>query len=549
MSIIWNWEKNAMKTIDLRIIKDPAMRKAVARLRCCYTAGVVKFADDGLYHNARSSVIRWFDDRSQQAALKKSATIESDRIPSLMPPIGVGHEDDDNVLGRSDLPKQGEVINLYLDGNVLMADFGRVPLSICKLVKGGIYDKVSCELWESPPGKFAGTGWMLKRVALLGADVPGVYTLSEIPDPDEGMGIIRGVEIFEVGCHNDIEYTLDDLKNILRNYWLNRPSEEKAKQLVRRYLKLDAVKPLGDGAATDQFKDASQTVRVFRSMSKTFTVDTSTGRKNMTAEQIRQALVAEGIFEQDEVNSMSDAIVMKLAKMVGMESANADAEPAKTTDPEKKSDAACASDDDTTPVETPPDRKPDAAMADDKKVAAFADKMIAYKVAKALAPLQEKLDQMTETLKSTKTYVDVSRREDIKEKAIAFCDKMRTEKKLTFGMHKNAVELFEYLAVQPQEVHFSDGAKKKKGSPLELFKQMMSNAPVLEDWDEHLGGPIGAASTDDRKKASHDRLKAKYQSFNSSFKKTMSEQKYLAAFDAAVEMYGDDYSVDQFISS
>jgi len=517
-------------TISISKVREASLRLALVRLRSS--------------SNERRFVR--FDDQSRQEALSKHTDIESDRIPSLMPPIGVGHEDEDNVLGRSDLPKQGEVINLYIDGNVLKADFGRVPLQICKLVKRGIYDKVSCELWEKPPGKFAGEGWMLKRVALLGADVPGVYTLSEIPDPDEGMGVIKGVEIFEVGKHNDIEYTLDDLKRILRNYWLNRPSEDKRKELVRRYLKLDAVRPLGDGAATDQFKDAKPVVRIFRSMGKTYSVDTSTGRMPMTAEQIRQALVAEGIFEQDEVNAMSDQIIMKLAKLVGLETANADAEPAAKTEDEKKPDAANADAAPAAPA-ADPEKKPDAAMADgQQKMMTYADKILSYKIAKAVAPLLEKVEQLSGNLKSQQKYVDTARRDTIHQQATHFADKLRSEKRLTHGMHANAVELYQFLAEQPAEVHFSDGGKQKKGSALELFKKFMSAAPVLENWDETVGGPLGSNPAD-RKSADHEKLKAKYQSFSSSFKKQMSEKKYLDSYDAAVEMYGDDYTVEQFV--
>lgn len=536
----------SMKTKDLRLkLTMPDLRSILRNTKAALKSG-------------RVIPVKRFDDQSQKQLLAKNRFEESSRIPSLMPPIGAGHEDDDNVLGRSDLPKQGEVINLWIEGNILFADFGRVPKQVIKLVKAGVYDKVSCELWEKPPGKFAGEGWMLKRVALLGADVPGVYTLEEIPDPDEGMGMIRRVEIFEVGTHNNIKYTLDDLKTIVRNYWLNRPSDQKIKQTLRRYLKLDAVKPLGDGAAAGKFKDEAVTVRVFRSLSKSYSVDNSSGSKSMTADQIRQALVSEGIFEQDEVNSMSDAVVMKLAKLCGLEAQNEDDKPtekpkeAANEDETSTDETETAANEDTKPAATPPPKP--SANADAAKTQNYIDRMVTYRVAKgvaaALEPLEAKLRKLEgSTVKLQKTS-ETHRQSQIKDQAKMFCDRMRSERKLTHGMMSGAVELYQLLADVPGEVHFTDGAgKSQKASPVERFKSFLETLPTIENWDEKHGGPLGPVGSKDRKSANEQKLKDVYQKFNSSFKKQMSEEKYLKTFESAQEMYGEDYSVEQFCAS
>lgn len=479
------------------------------------------------------------------------------RFPSLLPPIGVGHDEDGNVLGRSDLPKQGEVINLYRKGTILFADFGRVPRKVIELVKGGVYDKVSCELWPKPPGLFRGAGWMLKRIALLGADVPGVYTLEEIPKPDEGIGMIRGVEVFETGLHNDIEYDLDDLDDIVRNYWLNRPGEQKIKAMLSRYLGRDAVKPLSDGAATMKHKD-TQPVFIFRDLKQTYTVNESQGSYTMSPDDIRAALVAQGLFEEDEVKGMPDSAIMKLASMCGIQN-NEDTNA--TAEGEQKKPVANASGDTSAETEEEKPKAPVASNADTTPAkptmysSAHVGSVVAMQVKqqldRALSPFIAKFNDMTKTvIKSNKT-TEALANSAMRTEAKNFCDRLRSEKKLTHGMNADGLvsDFYLELANVPGEFHFNDSAgKKQKGSLAAKFQQIMDRLPPLENWDELAGGPLGDDAAAAGKTSDELKLEKGYAAFSDSFKSGTSLEQYKKSFADAKKMYGSKYSVEEYLS-
>jgi len=548
-SVRVGWNRSAEATSldeSIAIVKITPMpmltfTPADLRLMARNTAKLIRMGGRIPLVDRRGNPFAQFDDQSRTAQLEQSRTDYSSRIPTLMPPIGAGHDEEGNVLGRSDLPKQGEVISLYLDGNIIKADFGMVPDYIIEQVKKGLYSKVSCELWEKPPGKFAGKGWMLKRVALLGADVPAIYTLEDIPIPEE-FGTIRGVEIFEVGDHNNIKYTLDDLRDVVRNYWLNRPADQVIKERLRRYLNIDAGKTLGDGASL--FNDKSTpVVRIFRSLNPILTVDATIEEKSMTADQIRAALVSAGLFEQDEVNGMSEGALMKLAKLCGLdqakqpppEAANADEKPAEGAGQQKPA-AAAANADDCTPGQKP------AMNADAGKMQQFSDAMFNLKLTKALsaalAPYEAKLNALT-------AQASAAQKSQVQQAAVMFADKLRTNKKITAGMRQPLIDLYEFVSTQPGEVHFNDGGKTKKGSPGDLLQRFLDSMPNIEEWAEMHGGPLGDPNT--KLEQDKEKLKAAYNKFNDSFKRTMTLDKFIGTFTKGCELY-PDYTVEKHLS-
>lgn len=99
------------------------------------------------------------------------------------PPLSVGHEEDQSLLDNTGLPAAGWVTRLYRRGAKLMADFGGIPRSIAKLINGRAYRKVSAEVYDEPPeGAPPGcSGRMLRRVALLGAELPQIKSLADLP--------------------------------------------------------------------------------------------------------------------------------------------------------------------------------------------------------------------------------------------------------------------------------------------------------------------------------------------------------------------------------
>src|SRR5262245_23824731 len=97
-----------------------------------------------------------------------------------------GHEEDEALLKRTDLPAMGRVVNLWRDGTKLVADFDDVPQLVEDLIKQKAYSKVSAEFYDDLLAGGQNYGAALRRVAFLGAEIPEVKTLSDIPTPADG---------------------------------------------------------------------------------------------------------------------------------------------------------------------------------------------------------------------------------------------------------------------------------------------------------------------------------------------------------------------------
>jgi hypothetical protein len=101
------------------------------------------------------------------------------------PPLVTGHDEEQAFLEGSGLPAAGWLVRVYRRGAKLFGDFGGVPRSIAKLINARAYKKVSVEIYdedqhpEDTPA--ACKGKIVRRVALLGAELPQVKTLADLP--------------------------------------------------------------------------------------------------------------------------------------------------------------------------------------------------------------------------------------------------------------------------------------------------------------------------------------------------------------------------------
>lgn len=76
-------------------------------------------------------------------------------------------------------PNDGELSKIYRDGPVLKFDAGHVDAGLAAEIKNKRFDDLSAEIYESPAeAGLSGRGMMLRRVAILGADVPKVKGLN-----------------------------------------------------------------------------------------------------------------------------------------------------------------------------------------------------------------------------------------------------------------------------------------------------------------------------------------------------------------------------------
>ena len=141
-------------------------------------------------------------------------------VPVKPVPWKEGDREVPAVLGHDEgQPAYGVAVKTWRNGPKLYADIVNVPPSVANAVKAGQYFQTSAEVYDDTgeAGLPAGGGCMLRRIALLGADIPQVKTLDDLPKPD-GSGNLKGVEIFAAGTHRGITYTERDLDKMVANF-------------------------------------------------------------------------------------------------------------------------------------------------------------------------------------------------------------------------------------------------------------------------------------------------------------------------------------------
>jgi hypothetical protein len=100
----------------------------------------------------------------------------------LNPPAVIGHEETQEFLERTDLPAAGWLRNLRRRGDILVGDFAEVPASVANLIDSRAYRKVSAEIYDDFKDDFEnGYGMAIRRIALLGGEIPQVKRLEDIP--------------------------------------------------------------------------------------------------------------------------------------------------------------------------------------------------------------------------------------------------------------------------------------------------------------------------------------------------------------------------------
>ena len=113
----------------------------------------------------------------------------------LDPPACLGHEETQAYLDRTDLPAAGWVRRLRVvkyhehatgqEEAVLKGDIVGVPKSIANRIRSRQYRKVSAEVYSDFTDDFGKSyGKALRRVAFLGAEVPQVKRIGDLPMPE-----------------------------------------------------------------------------------------------------------------------------------------------------------------------------------------------------------------------------------------------------------------------------------------------------------------------------------------------------------------------------
>lgn len=153
--------------------------------------GVEVFAVNA--HRGRSYTVQDLDDIVRNFYLVEQRPELKFRPPVVLNSLALGHEDEQpgllspeacaklGIPLNSGVPKIGRVSRLWRRGNKLLADFTDVPEAVARLIDARAYDGVSAEIYPRPPKGLPGSGRMLRRVALMGGEIPELKNLAELP--------------------------------------------------------------------------------------------------------------------------------------------------------------------------------------------------------------------------------------------------------------------------------------------------------------------------------------------------------------------------------
>jgi hypothetical protein len=143
------------------------------------------------------------------------------------PTVVLGHEEDDDPLKfwadrSTGEPTYGVVAKLWVDGDDLMADLGDMTKEIADAIRAKHYRKCSVELYDDYEHEGKSFGLALRRLALLGAEIPQVKALGDLQDGTLANDGLLGIKIFSTGTHptknGPRDYTTADLNQIVQNF-------------------------------------------------------------------------------------------------------------------------------------------------------------------------------------------------------------------------------------------------------------------------------------------------------------------------------------------
>lgn len=123
---------------------------------------------------------KWNGKKFSVADLDELISAFNETKSMLKPFVKIGHGENQSLLRNDELPAAGWIENLRRQGDKLLADFKRVPNKIKELIASGAYRTRSVEIYENIRIGNRLYKWVLKAVALLGAELPAVTSLQDI---------------------------------------------------------------------------------------------------------------------------------------------------------------------------------------------------------------------------------------------------------------------------------------------------------------------------------------------------------------------------------
>jgi len=168
----------------------------------------------------------------------------------IKPTLVVGHSEDQKLLADSGIPSAGWASGVRKVGDKLLADFKDVPEVLAELIKRGAYKRVSSEIYTNFKDGKKAVGHALRRVAILGGEIPEVKTLQDVAALYADGQPTAWVNFDEVDVEKPTkEDTKMDEKEIQQLKEEKAAADARAKKAEDELVKLSEEKAASDKAA------------------------------------------------------------------------------------------------------------------------------------------------------------------------------------------------------------------------------------------------------------------------------------------------------------
>lgn len=184
------------------------------------------------------------------------------------PPVKLGHNERQRLLGEDGLPNAGTMANLRRDGDFLVADLKDVPETVADLIDANGFNSRSAEIMRDHAIGEKKFKWALVGLALLGETLPAVTGLGDVEKLYQSIRLdldeAAHVAVFEAETEvtladvdallTDFDKTASSLSGLMKNRTgapMVRALARAFKEGVRRALKGKQTKFAGDGGEVD----------------------------------------------------------------------------------------------------------------------------------------------------------------------------------------------------------------------------------------------------------------------------------------------------------
>src|ERR1043165_4095989 len=456
-------------------------------------------------------------------------TLQPPLVAVTVPATGaLGHDEEQELLQRSDLPAAGWVKHIYRDGAKLKADFAEVPDVFCDLLKRKAYRKMSAEIYTDFEDQGVPYGLVLRRVAFLGAEIPQVKSLADTPPAADGE--IKGAEIFATGNHRGRLWTAEDLDQIVQNF----------ERLSAAHVRYGEARFSSIYVFNEVDRPATVTPPRKRQKAKEFSAKVKAGLKlfadqgmpdaaapppaGVTPDDMK-AMLSELGFDPNIIDSMTPEQMAEAIRVCrsqatpqqGAAMADASAAPAPTATPPLASASAPA------PAPTPPPHNPIPSTNPSQVTIKYGEREVQLNefVEMMVKPIQ---DRLVSAETSVTKFMESQKKASIDAKL----DVHLKEGKVLPAMIDGGLR--ERLYRANAIAKFADG-------DTELDKQLkeLDALPVLVSFAERLkAGKKGTAGNDSGKDPETEQVEAHYEQFSENFQKFgLTKENRLKAFAIA----------------